>query len=398
MDRLNGSARLMIVSDLDSTMVDHEDPEDVSLLRFNALWEAHYRHDSLLVFSTGRSPASYKQLRKEKPLLTPDIAVMSVGTEIAYGDAMLVDAGWEEILSRKWNRDIVVEETAKFPELIPQAEIDQRPAKVSFFVEKVNAQRIIDVLSERLEKRGLDIKIIYSSGTALDVLPRGAGKGQALAYLLKKLESDGKPPANTLVCGDSGNDTELFSIPEVYGVMVSNAQEELLQWHLENMKSNPKIIHATQRCTAGIIEAIGRFGLGPNVSPRDIMDFQKWNGENVNPVYEVVNFYLFYERWRCAQVQKSEHYLQKLKSMFYPLCSFIHPSGTEWSIHQCIDTMERLHGDRQGKQYKVWVDRVSSAQIGSGSWLVKCNKWESFGAERYCCLTTILISSKFFVG
>ncbi|KAF2287408.1 hypothetical protein GH714_039839 [Hevea brasiliensis] len=178
MDQLKAPARLMIVSDLDHTM-----------------------------------------LRKEKLMLTPDITIMSVGTEITYDNKMVPDDGWVEFLNKKWDRNIVTEETSKFPELTLQSETEQRPHKVSFYVDKDKAQTVMKVLSEILGKRGLDVKIIYSGGMDLDILPQGAGKGQALAYLHKKYKTERKLPTNTLVCGDSGNDAELFSIPDVYGVM-----------------------------------------------------------------------------------------------------------------------------------------------------------------------------------
>ncbi|KAL9242550.1 hypothetical protein vseg_016540 [Gypsophila vaccaria] len=394
MDRLTSPARLMIVSDLDHTMVDHHDPENLSILRFNALWESNYRHDSLLVFSTGRSPTLYKELRKEKPMLTPDITIMSVGTEITYGKTMVPDDGWVEELNQKWDRDVVIEESRNFSELKPQAETEQRPHKISFYVEKEKAQEVMKFLAERLEKRGLDVKIIYSGGIDLDILPQGAGKGQALAYLLKKFKAEGKQPTNTLVCGDSGNDAELFSIPEVHGVMVSNAQEELLQWYAQNAKGNPKIIHSTERCAAGIIQAIGHFGLGPSISPRDVTDFTDSPLENVNPGHEIVKFYLFYERWRRGEVENSEAYYSSLKSVCHPLGVFVHPTGQEFSLYECIDNMRKCYGDHQGKKHRIWIDRLLPTRISDDAWLVRFDKWELSGEELQCCVVTTLLKSK----
>uniref|UniRef100_R7WFL8 Sucrose-phosphatase n=1 Tax=Aegilops tauschii TaxID=37682 RepID=R7WFL8_AEGTA len=309
----------------------------------------------------GRSPTLYKELRKEKPMLTPDITILSVGSEITYGEAMV--------------------------------ESEQRPHKVSFLVDKKNAQGVIKSLSEKFEKRGVDAKIIYSGGQDLDILAQGAGKGQALAYLLKKLGSCGKTPNNTLACGDSGNDAELFSIPGVHGVMVSNAQEELLQWHAENAKDNPKIIHATERCAAGIIQAIGHFKLGPNVSPRDV-EFPYIKEDPFKPTAAIVKFYVLYEKWRRADVPKADSVIQYLKNITDANGVIIHPSGVELSIHSSIDELASCYGDKQGKKYRSWVDRLVILQTASDSWLVRFDLWEAEGAAWACCFTTLALNVK----
>lgn len=98
----------------------------------------------------------------------------------------------------------------------------------------------------------------------------------------------------------------------VFHWQVANAQEELLQWHAANAKGNPKIIHATERCAAGIIQAIGHFNLGPSTSPRDVTDLLD-SKESVDPAYEIVKLFLFFEKWRRGEIENSEANLAKMK-------------------------------------------------------------------------------------
>jgi len=226
----------------------------------------------------------------------------------------------------------------------------------------------------------------------LDILAKGAGKGQALAYLLEKFEKEGKLPGNTLVCGDSGNDAELFSIPGVYGVMVSNAQEELLQWHAENAKDNPKILHASERCASGIIQAIGHFKLGPNLSPRDVQDIgQEHNMENATPSQEIVNFCLLSEKWRRAEIENSELVIAGLKAATHPTGLIILPSGVDHNIREYINFFREVYGNKQGKQFRIWADNVLATQISLDTWVVKFDKWELDGEERHGCVVTTIL-------
>ena len=69
----------------------------------------------------------------------------------------------------------------------------------------------------------------------------------------------GAPPAGTMVCGDSGNDVELFAVPGVMGCMVANAHAELRDWCAAN-GAGRRIFGATADGPGGIRQALLHFG------------------------------------------------------------------------------------------------------------------------------------------
>ncbi len=245
-------AKFMFVTDLDNTLVG----DDQALVELNQmLSQNREKYGSKIVYATGRSLVLYQELALEKNLLEPDALVVSVGTEIYLDGNGNVDYDWSAQIASGWNRDTVVTIAAKFYELKPQPDTEQRPFKVSFFLEEQASQPVLEKLESELQKYGLNIKLIYSSGIDLDIVPRQSDKGQAMQFLRQIWKFAAE---ETVVCGDSGNDIALFAVGNERGILVGNARPELLKWHSENPADCRYL--AQSFCAGGILEGLKYFG------------------------------------------------------------------------------------------------------------------------------------------
>ncbi len=242
----------LFVTDLDHTFVGNDD----ALVELSDRLEQHRQaYGTKIVYATGRSPQLYRELQIEKNLMQPDALVSSVGTEIYLDGSDTPDSSWSAILSPGWDRDVVLSITQNYPELILQPNSEQRPFKVSFFLEQLVAPGILSQLELQLQKHNLQIKLIYSSGMDLDIVPLTSDKGQAMQFLRQKWKFAAE---QTVVCGDSGNDIALFAVGNERGIIVGNARPELLQWH-NNYPADHRYL-ARDFCAGGILEGLKYFG------------------------------------------------------------------------------------------------------------------------------------------
>jgi sucrose-6-phosphatase len=194
---------------------------------------AQERSQFYLIYATGRSQDSYQQLCQEfltrtgSSLLKPDYLIAGVGSQI-YAQGLL-DRYWINHIDQNWDRAGIGELVKSMPELLPQPESTQNEWKLSYFLNPDlpnNNLQIIKNLEQKLDKADLQAQVIFSSDQDVDILPTPSGKGNAVNYLRQKLQIN---PELTLVCGDSGNDIEMFK-QGTLGVIVHNAQPELLAW------------------------------------------------------------------------------------------------------------------------------------------------------------------------
>jgi sucrose-6F-phosphate phosphohydrolase len=244
--------KFLFVTDLDNTLVG----DDNALAQLNdRLEQTRQENGSKIVYATGRSPILYRALKEEKHLIEPDALILAVGTEIYFDGSDTPDSDWSEVLSSGWNRELVVTTATKFPALRPQPDSEQRRFKVSFFLEEPEATNILPKLQSELQESGLNVKLIYSSGIDLDILPHKSDKGQAVQFLRQKWKFVAE---ETVVCGDSGNDIALFAAGQERGIIVGNARPELLQWHQQNPADYH--YHSNNRCAGGILEGLKHFG------------------------------------------------------------------------------------------------------------------------------------------
>jgi sucrose-phosphate synthase len=240
-------AERLLVCDIDNTLTgDHS-----ALDRFRSWLEAH-RHEVAFGIATGRVLNNTVRALEEWRIPRPDVLITGVGSEVYYGRRRFIDdVGWRRLIDRKWEPEKLREVLTGLPGLRLQPKADQRPLKLSYYIDPERAPTIAEI-RRRVRAAGLEAKLIYSHEAYLDLLPARASKGGALKYLAHRW---GLPLEHLLVAGDSGNDTEMLTSGAL-GVVVGNYSPEL-----EGLRGRPGIYFASADFAEGVLEGIDHFGL-----------------------------------------------------------------------------------------------------------------------------------------
>ncbi len=236
-------------SDLDGTLLGN--PEATQ--RFKAAWESlPDEARPLLVYNSGRLVDDLRRFVDDGALPAAEYYIGGVGTQVYDVAAGRMLDEFDAHLAEDWDVDKVREITARVTGIRPQPDEFQNRFKSSWFLERA-PRGTIRALREQLKAAGLKVNIVYSSSRDLDVLPRNATKAGALSWLCERL---GVPLDRVLVAGDTGNDSSMFRLPGVRGIIVENAQPELFEATVDL-----HVFHSRQIIADGVLDGLCHFGV-----------------------------------------------------------------------------------------------------------------------------------------
>ena len=232
-----------LVSDIDDTLTGDEEAL-AELLEYASQGEL-FR----LVLNSSRPRMSVEKTLAGFPgSYFPTDLVTGMGTEVMLEGEPVQE--WEERFCG-WQRGIV-DEIVENLGGIPHAQEFQTAYKASFAVEgKGRRERV----REAIAKCGQPSLVVISGQRDFDVLPIGAGKGQAMLFVAELLGLN--VARQVLVAGDSANDLAMFEISS-QGIVVGNARAELRE-----AVERETAYQASGCYASGVIEGLRHWGVIP---------------------------------------------------------------------------------------------------------------------------------------
>ncbi len=247
---------LLFATDLDGTLLG----EAGATSRFAAAWAAvEPGVRPLLVYNTGRTVDDVRGLVRAGVLPECDYIVGGVGTEL-FSNLYDYSREFSARFTSGWSLERIERIVRTIPAVRPQPEAFCQAFKSSWFWDDASAADL-QALAGRLASGGIAAHLVYSARRFLDVLPAQGGKGNALAWLAQRL---GIPLAQVLVAGDTGNDTSMFQLPDVCGIIVGNALPEL-----RGEVDGPNFHRARLSAADGVVEGLRHFSVLPKIAGTD---------------------------------------------------------------------------------------------------------------------------------
>ena len=224
--------RMFLATDLDRTILPNgkqqESPE--ARERFRRL----VRHAEVeFAYVSGRGEVLLREAIATYDLPVPRFAIGDVGSviyDVRNGYAPL--RAWEDAIAPDWkgrNHDAMRALFGDIGELTLQEEEKQNTYKLSYYApETIDRPTLLRKMQKRLETQGVDASLIWSVDETthtglLDVLPQSATKLYAVRFLQTLM---GFSDAQTIYCGDSGNDLPILT-SGMQSVLVANATDDV---------------------------------------------------------------------------------------------------------------------------------------------------------------------------
>lgn len=256
----------LFATDVDDTILG----DAATAEQFRLAWESlEVERRPLLVYNSGRNVRDIEWLILEKKLPTAEFIIGGIGTELHDPVDPHVAEEFRASLAAGWDRAAVDQFIQALPDARMQAPEFLSDYKSSWFWPRASAADVAR-LGARIQAAGIDVNVSYTGGIFLDVIPRGAGKGNALAWLCRR---NAVQLAEVLVAGASANNRSMFALPGVRGIVVGNASSELFAG-----TAAYKPLITREKMAGGVLAGLRHFGVLAEASEEAAPTFSATSG------------------------------------------------------------------------------------------------------------------------
>lgn len=275
---------ILICTDLDRTLIPNGDKpvNDGALDIFTELCQAN---EIQLCYVTGRNFELTKDAIVNYHLPKANFLICDVGASVFYQDnnQYVIDLNWQNEIKSDWNDtdiNLIHELLYDINDLNLQEQESQSIYKLSYY-SKFNPVNIVSNIQIRLKSINVNTNIISSYDDIknlylIDILPKSVSKLHAVNYLMDK---NGDSYDNTIFCGDSGNDIDVF-VSGIPSVIVKNAHQNILN-QISEFENNGKAFnlykakgnfhHLNGNYVSGILEGLSYYHLSLGSKISDII-------------------------------------------------------------------------------------------------------------------------------